>query len=139
MGDGPRYAQTSPPQLLDRVGGDAHLLLEASVRVDGLLEGLLDALPLGVEHPPMIHAAQPVLLRDAVRQVDTTVGAVPFDQAVLAGAVAVENEVFAEDADGLRGPGIQLGSDGDGLPVAAHQLAHRRAGPHTREPFVLSR
>src|SRR5438034_6576192 len=34
---------------------------------------------------------------------------------------------------------VELRDGGDGLPVAAHQLAHRRAAADAREPLVLLR
>ena len=122
---------------LDGVAGDLDLLLEASVRVDGLLEGLLDALAGLVHHPAVVHAAQAVLLGDAVGEVDAAMGAEAFDEAQRAGLVFVEDEVLTEDADSLRGAVIEFGGSGDGVPVAAVQLAHRRTGHDTREVCVL--
>ena len=125
------------PEHLDRVGRDLHLLLEAPVRVDGLLERLLDALAGLVHHPAVVHAAEAVLLRDAVGEVDAAVRAEPLDEADRAGLVPVEDEVLAEDAHRLRGTFVELADGGDGVPVAAHQLAHGRARADSRQPFVL--
>ena len=32
---------------------------------------------------------------------------------------------------------VELGDGADGMPVAAHELAHWRAGANLRQPFVL--
>ncbi len=124
-------------ELLDGVGVDLHLLLEASVGVDGLLEGLLDALPGLVHHPAVVHAAEAVLLRDAVGEVDAAVRAEPIDEAERAGLVLVKDEVLAKEADGLGGPLIEFGGGSDGVPVAAHEFAHGRALADLGEVLVL--
>ena len=85
-----------PRHLAYGVARDLDLLLEASVRVDGLLEGLLDALAGLVHHPAVVHATEAVLLGDAVGEVDAPVGAEAFDEAEGSGPVAVEDEVLAE-------------------------------------------
>ena len=107
--------------------------------MDGLLERLLDALAGLVHHPTVVHAAQAVLFRDAVGEIDPAMRAEAFDEPECTGLVAIEDEVFAEDTDGTGGSGVQLSGYGDRMPVAAHQFAHRCAGAHTCEPFVLSR
>ena len=128
-------------KLLDWVRRDAHLLLEATVRMHRLLEGLLDALAGLVVQPTVVHAPQAVLLRDSVRQVDATVGAEPVDQPQRAAAVLVQHEVLAEDPDGLGGPSLGRGAElrrrRDGVPVAAEQVAHGRRHD-AGEPFILS-
>ena len=136
-GCGPMYAKMSPPSSSHRVAGDLHLLLEAAVRVHGLLERLLDALAGLVHHPAVVHAAQSVLLRYAVGEVDAAVGAEAVDESERAGLVAVQHEVLAEEPHGLRGLLHQLAGRGDGVPVASHQLAHRRAGADLGQAFVL--
>ena len=64
--------------------------------------------------------------------------AVAVDQAVMAAAVAVENEVFAQQANGLDGVAVKLAGAADRLPIAAQQRAHRGAGPDTGEHFIAS-
>jgi hypothetical protein len=64
--------------------------------VDGLFEGLLDALAGLVEHPAVVHAAQAVVLGDAVGEVDAAVGAEFFDEAQGARAIPVQDKVFTE-------------------------------------------
>ena len=123
-------------ELLHGVARDLHLLLEAPVRVHRLLEGLLDALAGLVHHPSVVHAAQAMLFGDAVGKVDAAVGAEALDESERAGPVLVEDEVLAEDADGLRWALHQFAGGGDGVPVAAHEFAHGRARAHLGEFFV---
>ena len=80
--------------------------------------------PVSVHHPAVVHAAQSVLLGDAVGEVDAPVRAEALDEAERAGLVLVEDEVHAEDADGLGGALHELAGSGDGVPVAPHELAH---------------
>ena len=105
--------------------------------MDGLLEWLLDALAGLVHHPAVVHATEAVLLGDAVGEVDAPVGAETFDEAEGSGPVAVEDEVLAEQPDGFRGAVVEFGGGGDRVPVAAHQLAHRRSGADLRQLLVL--
>ena len=135
----PEVRPDQPAQLLHGVARNLDLFLEASVGMDRLLERLLDALARLVHHPAVVHAAQAVLLRYAVGEVDATVGAEAVDESERAGPIAVEDEVLAEDADGPGRPGVELRRDSHRLPVPAHQLAHGRSGTYAREPFVLRR
>ena len=68
-----------------------------------------------------------MLLRDAVGKVDAAVRAEAFDEAQRAGLVAVEHEVLAEEAHRLGGALVEFGRGGEGVPVAAHEIAHRRS------------
>ena len=126
-----------PRHLADRVTGDLHLLLETSVRVHRLFKGLLDALAGLVHHPAVVHAAEAVLLGDAVGEVDAAVGAEAVDETHRAGLVAVEDEVFAEESHRLGGALDQFGAGGDGVPVAPHEFAHRSSGADLRQLLVL--
>ena len=119
------------------VGRDAHLLLEPPIGVNGLLERLLDALAGLVHHPAVVHAAEPVLLGNAVGEVDAAVRAEAVDEPERAGLVAVEHEVFTEDAEGFGGALVEFGGDGDGVPVASHQFAHGGPGADLGEALVL--
>jgi hypothetical protein len=58
------------------------------------------------------------------------VGAVLVDEAELARAVAVEDELLVHDLDlfGAQRLARQLVHGADRVPVVAHQLAHRRSG-----------
>ena len=51
-----------------------------------------------VEEPAVVGAAQPALVRNPVLQVDAPVQAAIADQAERAAAVAIEDEVLAEEA-----------------------------------------
>ena len=135
-----RRAHVGPDEsakLLDRVARNLHLLLETSVRMDGLLEGLLDALAGLVHHPAVIHAAQAVLLRYAVREIDAAMRAGALNETERPGLVLVEHQVLAEQAHRLGGLVLHLLVRCHDMPVAAHQLSAGCARPHTRESFVL--
>src|SRR4029453_13581374 len=63
--------------------------------------------------------------------------AVPVEETVSAGLIAVENEILAQQAHGFRRLVIQLGHGDDGHPVAPKQLSHRRASADLRQLPVL--
>jgi hypothetical protein len=52
----------------------------------------------------------------------------PVDQAEGAAQILVEHEVLAHQADRLDRVFLKLASPADRLPVAAQEIAHRRAG-----------
>ena len=128
-GSRPHVCPQHAAEFLHGVTRDLDLLLETSVRVDGLLEGLLDALAGLVHHPAVVHAAQAMLLRYAVGEIDPAMRAGAFDESERAGLVAVEDEVLPEQAHSLGGALVELGGRGEGMPVTTHQFAHRRASP----------
>src|SRR4029434_5296451 len=63
--------------------------------------------------------------------------AVPVEETVSAGLIAVENEILAQQAHGFRRLVVKLGHGGDGHPVAPKQLSHRRASADLRQSAVL--
>ena len=64
--------------------------------------------------------------------------AVVGDQADIPALIFEKDEVFAQDADELRGLLVgQFAGDGDRVPVAAEQLARRCARPDARQQLVL--
>src|SRR4051794_41039933 len=86
----------------------------------------------------MIGAAQATVFHEAVVQRDAAVRAVVGQATVIPLRVAEDDQLLAQDGDALLGLlGGQLTGDGDGLPVAAQQLATGRARAHLREPLVL--
>ena len=60
----------------------------------------------------------------------------PVDQPVSAAQIPVEDEVFAQQANGLDRIAVELAGTGDRLPIATQQLAHRGAGSDAGEHFV---
>ncbi len=60
----------------------------------------------------------------------------PIDQTVTAAQILEEDEIFAQKADGFDRIGVEFAGPRYGLPIAAQQLAHGRAGSHAREHFV---
>ena len=105
--------------------------------MDGLLERLLDTLAGLVHHPAVVHAAQTMLLRYAVGEIDAAMRAGALDESERTGLVAIEHQVLAHESHGLGGAFVELGGSGDGMPVAAHQIAHRRTGADLCEFCVL--
>ena len=63
--------------------------------------------------------------------------AVAIEQAVAAARVPVEHEILAEQPHRQRRALVELGDGGDRLPVAAHQLAHRRAAADAGQGLVV--
>jgi len=121
-------------EFLNFVRLDVHFFLEA--RACGL-RGLIHASAGFVEQPAMVGAADALGFGYAVGQVGLAVGAGGFDQAKDALRAPEEHEVLAQQAN-LFGGGllVELGAAGDGVPVAAHELAHWRAGTHSRDAVV---
>src|SRR5438034_482328 len=135
-GRGAEVRPEQPRLRLDGIGRGLDLVLEARLGARDLLERLVQARARAVEEPAVVVAAQAALLRNAVAESGAPVRAVAVEQAVAAARVPVENEVLAHEAHGQRRMLVELRDGGDGLPVAAHQLAHRRAAADAREPLV---
>ncbi len=93
-----------------------------------VLIGLRQAPAVRVVEPAVIVAAQPALLDKAVAEVGAAVPAMAIEQAVSAAEVLVEDEILAEEAQRQRARPLELAGAGDRPPIAAQQLAHRRAG-----------
>ena len=70
--------EDEPAQLLDGVGQYLDAAGEGAV---GVLRGHLEALTVGVVHPAVIGATQPLVLRDAVLELDAAVRAALGDRA----------------------------------------------------------
>ena len=60
--------------------------------------------------------------------------AVRADEVRPAALATIEREVFAEDAQLLRGPGIERAPDRDGLPETAQERSHRRIAAGFGQP-----
>src|ERR1700704_3363589 len=111
--------------LLQRIPGLAHPI--AFEPAFGLAR-LLEAAPLGVEQPAVIAAANPALLDAAVIERGAAMAAARLHQSRLTAPVTEQNEVFAQDADGL-GRRAGIGNEPDRMPVASQQFAHGLATP----------
>ncbi|HEX3866393.1 MAG TPA: ABC transporter substrate-binding protein, partial [Gemmatimonadaceae bacterium] len=119
---------------LHRIAGNPHAIFERAVR---RLERLLHAAACAVEEPAVVAAANAVRFRNAGGEARHAVRTTLPDETEIAAAVAVEHEVFAEDAHvGDRVLGQQRFGI-DGVPVAAHEFAAGRSGADARERFVL--
>ncbi len=128
-GAGPRYAQIRPP--ISCTGYALILILSfSSIR---RLERLVEATAFRVEQPAVIAAAQAALVGDAEMQARAAMRAALLHEAELAAAVAEQREILAENAHLAHRvlPQQRLGIDR--MPIAAHELAARRAGAYARE------
>ena len=101
------------------------------------LSGHFQTLAGLVIQPAVVRAAEPVLLGDAKEQVHPAMGARGVDEPQLATRVTVEDEILAQEANRFGRVLLQLCQPGDGLPVAAHQLAHRGSGTNLGQSIVL--
>ena len=95
--------------------------------------------PVDVELPAVVDAAQAALLVPPEAQRDAAVRAELIQQADAALRVAEGHQVLAEQADAhRRGIGFgDLARKQRRYPVHAHRGAHRGALPGTRQQFVL--
>ena len=113
-------------ELVHRVGALADLMPDVTFRLAGRLEDGA----VSVEVPAVIAADDAVLRDTSELQGSAAMGAMLVQDADLAGKVAEDDEILAEDADGHR---VLLALDllrhGDGVPEAAHVLAARRSRP----------
>ena len=99
------------------------------------LAGLAKAVAFDVEEPAVIAAGDALFGDFAVEERGAAMHAARIEQAGAAALVAEEDQILAEDADVLRAVRHVRG-DGDGLPVAPHEFATRRAGADLSE-FVI--
>ena len=122
--------------LHDLVGLGLDLLLEARRRQ----ARHVDAVAGDVELPAVVDAADAAFLVAAEEQRRAAVRAAVVHDADAAGAVAKRDQLLAEQhqAHG-RAVALELGGHGGGDPVAAHQLAHRRAWADARELHAVFR
>src|ERR1041385_7285379 len=90
----------------------------------------IDALPVHVELPAVVDAAETTLCVAAEEEGGATVRAVYVDEADAALAVAEGHEVLAEEADAeRRAVGLRnFGGEAGRCPVAAEEVAHRCPG-----------
>src|ERR1700738_585362 len=93
-----------------------------------VLIGLRQAAAVGVVEPAVIIATQPTFLDIAVAQVGTAVPAMAIEETVFAAEVLVEDEILAHEPHSKRAGTIELAGASDRPPIAAQQIAHRRAG-----------
>ena len=103
------------------------------------LHGEVEDLARDVELPVAPGATKPAVLAEPHRQVRAAVRAPGVQQPQDSAGVPPSHEVLAEHAHADRltvGRG-QLVSDQDRKPEAADQLAHRRAGAHLGEQFIV--
>jgi hypothetical protein len=85
----------------------------------------------------MVAAADPAGLDPAIGHVGAAVRAMAVDQSEPAARILVEHEILAHQADRLDRNLVELTGAADRHPVAAQQVAHRRARPDAREQLVL--
>eukprot|EP01136_Pigoraptor_vietnamica_P039176 Opistho-1_new@109511 len=120
-----------------RIGVDLDLVLIPGLRDDGILERHFDTLAALVIGPAMIVAAQPAFLDKAVRQIGAAVRALTLDQPEPVAEVAIEHQIFAEEADRLDPLGIEFAGPRHGKPVAPQHVAHLGAGADPGQQYIL--
>src|SRR6266508_1369232 len=92
----------------------------------------------GVVQPPVIGAAEAAIFEEPVVERRAAVRAALAQQAVPAGRLAKDDQLFAHDRDPLDRPLCgQVASNADRVPVATQQLAARRAGPNACQQLVF--
>jgi formate-dependent phosphoribosylglycinamide formyltransferase (GAR transformylase) len=79
------------------------------------------------------------LLDESMGKVRAAVGAVALEQPETSALVFVEHEVLAQEANGLDRGVIELARAPDRHPIAAQQLAHRRARADLGEKTIFFR
>src|SRR5581483_8600352 len=89
---------------------------------------------VGVELPSVICAADAVRLQRAVIERSGAMRTVIAEQRPAPPAIAEENQYFKSFLGFL---GADLGCGTDRVPVAAQEIARRRAGTHARHRFVV--
>src|SRR5205823_1600111 len=65
--------------------------------------------------------------------------AMPVDEAEAAGEIPVEHQVLAHEADRFERDRVELARSADRHPVAAQQVAHRRARADAGKELVFLR
>jgi len=117
-----------------RIGGDADFRAKFPWLVH-----LFGAIPVDVELPAMIDAAQAVFFIAAKPQRGQAVGAIFFDHANAAIGRPERDQVFAKQAhaDGRTVVFRQFPGQQRRHPIAAQGLAHRRAGADPGDAFIV--
>ena len=133
----PHVGEDHSCQRLHRVTSNLDLFFETAIRVDSFLERLLDALSRLIVEPAVIHAAQPSLFRNAVREINASMRTSAFDQTESTGLVFVEDQILPKQTHWLGGLLIELRGSRYGVPIATHQLSHRSARSDSCKGFVL--
>ena len=119
------------------VRGDADFLAELRFRLRDVLVGLFQAAAVAIKQPAVIVAAEPALLDESIGHVGAAMRAMSAHEAERAAHVLVQSEVFTHEANGLDGLGVEFTDSRDGHPIAAEQIAHRRAGSDAGQELVL--
>ena len=99
------------------------------------LGGLLETLPVHVEDPPMVEAAQAAAFDAPVAQISAAMRTMLAKQPEPALLIAKQHEIFVHDLERKRGAVFgQIAQHCDRLPILAQKLAPRglRAGPRQR-------
>src|SRR5581483_942048 len=131
---GAEVGEDESTQLLHRIAGHFDPVLEGAFR---WLGGLLQTGALAVEQPAVVGAAQPFGLGNAVDHRYPAVRTALLDEAQLAGAVAIEHEILAEQPDLLgRLAAGELCHSRDRLPVTPQQLAAGSSGTYPGQLLV---
>ena len=139
----PQVGEDEPADLDAWVGRVLHCVLHPAA---GGFGGRLQAMAFAVVLPPVVQAAQSIVLDPPEPQGRAPVGAVLRNESRLAGCVPEQDEVLAQHRE--RQWILRAGDDGasaaakvprclDGQPVPAEQLARRRAWAQAKQLFFL--
>src|SRR6185437_13801570 len=112
--------EDQPIALFHRIPGLAHIV---AVLAELGLARLLEAIPLRIEEPAVIAAADAALLDLAVIKRGAAMGAARIEQARPAATVAKEDQILAQHTDLLRPVG-RFARERDRMPIATQELAH---------------
>ena len=132
--DRTKIREHQPLVLDDRVGAVEQPLLDLAA---GCLAGRVQDAPFVVETPGVVGTADAMGGNNAVFQRHASVAAVLVHQADVAGQVAVQHQVFPQDAD-RHGLVCQARGHHDWVPEAAQVLACWRTRPDPRQ-FIVDR
>ncbi len=128
---GPQVGPHHAAAFASRIGADADLRLEQRVR---RFARHVDALAAAIELPAVVHAAHAALFVAAEEHRRAAMRAERVDQADVAVRIAKGDQIFAQQADADRWA-VGFGhfrTQERRLPVAAHQIAHRRSRADSR-------
>ncbi len=133
-GLGTEVGEDQPAELLHAKGPRPRLL--QLLRARSGLRGHAQAASRGVVLPAVVRARDPLAVDLAAAQGRAAVGARLVEQPQPPVEGAEDHEVLAQQTDCARCARDDLVADGNRVPIAPQQLAHRRAAADPRQPLL---
>src|SRR5262245_28640313 len=131
-------AEISINQSAEILDGISDMLDSIFERAAGRLGGLFEAFTRAIEFPAMIGTPNPLFVDPSVCERRGAMRTMLTDQAVVPFLVAIDDQFLAENFHGANGFFFgQFSCRGHRVPVAAEQLAARRAAVHLSEELVF--